>query len=141
MALVPHRGRDWAAAIAGLIGFATVVAYLIIVFGQDGSDHDYPLVAFVTLFFTVLSAASIWSNAVELERRVAYRSASAVGFLFWGLIAAASIGTPLLVAGLIALVGLIRTLQESPQLGLMAALAGFGAVAVGILGLVVANST
>jgi hypothetical protein len=56
------------------------------------------------------------------------------------LIAAASIGLPLLVAGLVALVALIRTLQVSPGTGVLAALVATATVLTGIAGLLIVSS-
>jgi hypothetical protein len=131
----PRAARDWAAIAAAIIGFATVIAYLAIIVEQETSSDDYPLVAFVTVYFATLSVAAFISVSANTRRCVALRSAAAAGFLFWGLIAAASIGLPLLVAGLVALVALIRTLQVSPGTGVLAGLVAGGTVATGIAGL------
>jgi hypothetical protein len=140
---VTRRGRaarDWAALTAALIGFATVIAYLAIIIEQETASEDYPLVAFVTVYFATLSVAAFISVSADPRRCVALRSAATAGFLFWGLIAAASIGLPLLVAGLVALVALIRTLQVSPGTGVLAALVATATVVTGIAGLLIISS-
>lgn len=136
MALIRHRApRDWASIAAAMIGFATVIAYLAIIVQQETGSEDYPLVAFVTLYFAALSAGALMSVSADTRRCVALRSAATAGFLFWGLIAAASIGLPLLIAGLIALIALIRTLQVTPGTGILAALVAAATVLAGISGL------
>lgn len=136
MAVRNRPARDWASLLAAAIGFATVVAYLVIIVQQETEREDYPLVGFVTLYFAALSIAALVSVSAQARRSVALRSAATAGFLFWGLIAATSIGLPLLVAGLIALVALIRTLQLVPGTGVFAALVATATVAAGIAGLI-----
>jgi len=140
VALRQRSARDWASIAAALIGFATVIAYLAIIIQQETQSDDYPLVAFVTMYFAALSAAAFASVSAPTRRCVALRSAATAGFLFWGLIAAASIGLPLLVAGLVALVALIRTLQVTPGAGMLAVLVATATVLAGIAGLMVTTS-
>lgn len=57
MAVTKQRAaRDWASLIAAAIGFATVIAYLVIIVNQETDSSDYPRVGFVTLYFAALSA-------------------------------------------------------------------------------------
>ena len=135
MALRQRTARDWASIAAAAVGLATVVVYLVIIAHQDTGSEDYPLVAFVTLYFAALSVAAFLSAFADTRRCVALRSAATAGFLFWGLIAATSIGLPLLVAGLVALVALVRTLRDTPGAGIFAALVGTATVLTGITGL------
>ncbi len=140
MAMKQRAARDWASILAAAIGFATVVAYVAIIIGQETDRGDYPLVAFVTLYFAVLSGAALASVSAVERRSVMLRSAATAGFLFWGLIAATSIGLPLLVAGLVALFALIKTLQLAPGTGILAALVATGTVLAGIGGLLITTS-
>src|SRR5690606_17653235 len=107
---------------------------------QETGSEDYPLVAFVTLYFAGLSAAALMSVSADTRRCVALRAAATAGFLFWGLIAAASIGLPLLIAGLIALIALIRTLQVAPGTGTLAAMVATMTVLAGVGGLILTTS-
>ncbi|MGE0228466.1 MAG: hypothetical protein AB7I38_06545 [Dehalococcoidia bacterium] len=136
MAVKQPAARDWTSLLAAAIGFATVVAYVAIIINQDTERSDYPFAAFVTLYFAVLSVAALASATATGRRSVALRSAATAGFLFWGLIAAASIGLLLLIAGLIALVALIRTLRVEPGSGMYAALIAFATVLTGVVGIV-----
>ncbi len=140
MAVRHPTARDWASITAAGIGLVTVVAYLAIVVQQETDSEDYPLVAFVTLYFAALSVGALLSVSADTRRCVALRAAATAGFLFWGLIAAASIGLPLLVAGLIALIALIRTLQVSPGTGWLAGFVALGTVLAGVGGLLLTTS-
>jgi hypothetical protein len=135
-----RAARDWASIAAALIGFATVIAYIAIIVRQETQRDDYPLIVFVTCYFAALSTAAFVSVSADTRRCVALRSAAAAGFMFWGLIAAASIGLPLLVAGLVALIALIRTLQVSPGTGVLATVVATVTVLTGITGLLIAAS-
>lgn len=135
-----RTARDWASITAAAIGFGTVITYIAIIVQQETDSEDYPLVAFVTLYFAALSAGALLSVSADTRRCVALRAAATAGFLFWGLIAAASIGLPLLVAGLIALIALIRTLQVSPGTGWLAGFVALGTVLAGVAGLLVTAS-
>ncbi len=138
---VRHRtARDWASITAAGIGFATVITYVAIIVQQETDSEDYPFVAFVTLYFAALSVGALMSVSADTRRCVALRAAATAGFLFWGLIAAASIGLPLLVAGLIALIALIRTLQVSPGTGWLAGMVAVGTVLAGVAGLILTAS-
>jgi hypothetical protein len=140
VALRHYAARDWASIAAAAIGFATVIAYLAIIVQQETSSEDYARVAFVTLYFTVLSGAAVLSVSAETRRCVALRAAATAGFLYWGLIAATSIGLPLFVAGLVALVALIRTLRVAPGTGALAAMVATATVLAGIGGLILTAS-
>lgn len=140
MALRQRAARDWASLLAAAIGFAAVIAYIAIIVNQDTDSRDYPFVGFVTLYFAVLSAAALASVSATGRRCVTMRSAATAGFLFWGLIAAASIGLLLLIAGLVALVALIRTLRLIPGSGLWAALVAVATVLVGVAGILATAS-
>lgn len=140
MAVRQRAARDWASLLAAAIGFATVVAYIAIIVNQDTDSSDYPRVAFVTLYFAALSAAAFASVSVNGRRCVTMRSAATAGFLFWGLIAAASIGLPLLIAGLMALVALIRTLRVVPGSGLWASAVAVVTVLTGVAGIALTAS-
>ena len=94
----------------------------------------------MTSLLAALSAAAILSVSAETRRCVALRAAAAAGFLYWGLIAATSIGLPLFVAGLVALVALIRTMQAAPGTGTLAAMVATATVLAGIGGLILAAS-
>lgn len=140
MAVRQRAAQDWASLLAAAIGFATVAVYIAIIVNQDTDTSDYPRVGFVTLYFASLSAAAFASASAEGRRSVAMRSAATSGFLFWGLIAAASIGLPLLIAGLMALVALIRTLRVVPGSGLWASGVAIATVATGVAGIVLTAS-
>ncbi len=135
MAVRQRAARDWASLIAAAIGFATVIAYLVIIVNQETDSSDYPRVGFVTLYFAALSAAAFASVSASGRRCVTMRSAATAGFLFWGLIAAASIGLPLLIAGLIALIALIRTVRLDPGSLWWAALVAVLTVLAGVVGI------
>ncbi len=140
MAVRQRTARDWASIAAAAIGLATVVAYLVIIANQDTESEDYPLVAFVTVYFATLSGSAVASVSADTRRCVALRSAAAAGFLFWGLIAVGSIGLPLLIAGLVALIALIRTLQAAPGTGALAAVVATATVLTGYFGWLIAGS-
>lgn len=132
--------HDWASVLAAAVGFATVIAYLVIVANQETDRGDYPRVGFVTLYFAALSAAALASVSASGRRCITMRTAATAGFLFWGLIAAASIGLPLLIAGLMALVALIRTLRVVPGSLWWASMVAVVTVLVGVAGIVLTAS-
>ena len=140
MAVRQRAGRDWASIAAAAIGFVTIVVYLAVIIQQDTESDDYPLVAFVTVYFAGLSVAALASVSVDTRRCVALRSAAASGFLFWGLIAVGSIGIPLLIAGLVALIALIRTLRAVPGTGTLATVVATVTVLTGYAGWMIAAS-
>jgi len=135
-----RAARDWASLLAAAIGFATVVAYVAIIVNQETDSSDYPQVGFVTLYFAALSAAAFASVSASGRRCIAMRSAATAGFLFWGLIAAASIGLPLLIAGLMALVALIPTLRLAPGSAFYASMVAVATVLAGVAGIVLTAS-
>lgn len=95
---VVHRARAAAA-----IGAVWDLGYLFIVSGP-GIEPE-PNVAFYAGFVGVMSALSVASTLPTVDARFAQASryAAASGFVLAGAMAAASIGLPLVVAGLLAL--------------------------------------
>jgi hypothetical protein len=111
--------------------------YLGLIRTQGGPPESYT-VPFVSGYLLVMVCLLVASIALRLERapRAALRAAAAAGLIVLGVIAAFSIGLPILIAGVVALVAAVRTMAGpgwiSPSL--FGAASGLVAVAVLIAG-------
>lgn len=126
----------WAGVGAAIIAATVDVLYPGFVSSQGASDPQFLRVPFVAAFIALMAICAALSAAASAGRwRPLLLGVSAAGLLLLGFFAIFSIGLPLLVAGLLALYGLIYTLSHAgPFLGSsVRAAAGGTTIAVVIL--------
>lgn len=123
----------WAATGAAVIAAIVDVLYLGYVSGQGGADPEFLRVPFVAGFIALMAVFAALSTRASAARwRALLLGVAAAGLLLLGYFAMFSIGLPLVVAGLLALIGLIRTLGgAAPSRGGSARLAAVGVAAAG----------
>ena len=96
---------------------ATSIAYVVLVRAQGGySGLDVLTVPFVTTYMLLMSfllAASLY-RGLPTNLRMPLRAAAAGGLLVLGILAAFSIGLPLVLAGAMATGASVRTLRGPP---------------------------
>jgi hypothetical protein len=131
----------WAGVVAAIIAATIDVLYLGVVSSQGDGNPEFLRVPFVATFIALMAiSAALSARASAARWRPLLLGVSAAGLLLLGYFAMFSIGLPLVVAGLLALLGLINTLGRlgpSPGTstrGAAAAMAAGGAaVAVVVL--------
>src|ERR1700716_4329534 len=102
----------WAGVATAVIAGTVDVLYLGYVNSQGAGDPQFLRVPFVATFIALMAiSAALSSRASAARWRPLLLGASAGGLLLIGYFGIFSIGLPLLVAGALALVGLIRTLS------------------------------
>jgi hypothetical protein len=106
----------WASVVLAL---GVLVAYVLLIRAQGEPLPDAFTVPFVAGYLALM-AVLMWLSLVDHPRlasmRPALRGAGAAGLLVLGVIAAASIGLPILVAGVLATIAAVRALA-GPQIG------------------------
>jgi len=134
--------------VAFAIVLATVVLYIVLINAQSSGQPDpTPYIPrFVASFLAVMAALvalALLPRPEVVPIRVPMRAAAAAGLLGLGLLAAMSIGLPLVVAGILVGIALGRTSQGTRSR--LRRLAGLGAavaaLAVLFIGLNVAQRT
>lgn len=117
----------WAGVGAAIIAAAADVLYL----GTASSDAQFLRVPFVAGFIALMAICAALSARTSATRwRPLLLGISSTGLLLLGVIGIFSIGLPLLVAGLLALVGLINSLSRpgaAPRRSSRATTAGMAA--------------
>src|ERR1700694_815419 len=99
----------WAGVGAAIIAAAVDVLYL----GTASGDAQFLRVPFVAGFIALMAiCAALSARASALRWRPLLLGISSAGLILLGVIGIFSIGLPLLVAGLLALVGLINSLSR-----------------------------
>jgi hypothetical protein len=100
--------------VAVVLVVLTAAAYLALIFVQSDS-LGVVTVAFVTVYMLVLAAMlgiSLSSRPRAVALRTPLRAGSAAGLLALGVLAAFSIGLPLIAAGALATAAAVRTLAR-----------------------------
>lgn len=121
----------WAGVGAAIIAAAVDALYPGLVGSQGGSDPQFLRVPFVAVFIALMAiCAALSSLALAVRWRSLLLGFSAAGLLLLGFFAIFSIGLPLLIAGLLALGGLIGTLSFAGSGG-ASGKAAAGGMAVG----------
>src|SRR2546421_12593349 len=130
----------WAGVAAAVIAGTVDVLYLGFVNSQGAGDPQFLRVPLVATFIALMAiCAALSSRASAAPWRPLLLGASAAGLLLLGYFGIFSIGLPLLVAGALALVGLIGTLslEGGPPAGSgKAVAAGMAAAGAGLAGVV-----
>jgi hypothetical protein len=104
----------WAGVGAAIIAAAVDVLYL----GVASSDAQFLRVPFVAGFIALMAiCAALSARASATRWRPLLLGISTAGLLLLGVIGIFSIGVPLLIAGLLALVGLINSLSRESAPG------------------------
>lgn len=104
----------WAGIAAAVIAGSVDVLYLGVVGSQGGSDPQFLRVPFVAAFIALMAICTALSTRKSAARwRPLLLGVSAGGLLLLGYFAIFSIGLPLLVAGALALIGLLNTLRPT----------------------------
>lgn len=127
----------WLAIAAAVIAGVVDVLYLGYVRSQSGpGDGQFLTVPFVAAFIALLAIAAALSTRASAERiRPALLASSAAGLLAIGYIGLTSIGLPLLIAGMLALVAAVQSLRRAPRpAGRLQALAGVLVAAIVFVG-------
>jgi hypothetical protein len=122
----------WAGVGVASVAAAVDVLYLEIV-GSQGSNPQYLRVPFVAAFIALTAICAALSSLASARWRPPLLGFSAAGLLLVGFFAIFSIGLPLLIAGLVALAGLIAEVRGSFRKGASGVAAGGGVVAVIVL--------
>lgn len=114
-----HVGRVAAFAVWGAIVLvlADVIVYQVLIRGQGGSSPESAAtVPFITGFM-VLMAVLLWlsllGRSALVALRPALRAAPAAGLLLLGFLALFSIGLPIFLAGILALIGCVLALVDA----------------------------
>jgi hypothetical protein len=142
-----HPEMGWAAIAAAVITAAVDVLYLGIVTSQRGGDPEFIRIPFVATFIALMAICCALSVRAPAARwRPLLLGVAAAGLLLLGFFAMFSIGALLAVAGVLALLALIRTLGSASARGTSAraaaATAAGGAIAAVVVllaGFVVAD--
>ena len=129
------RVMAWASLVIVLL---EVVVYVALIQGQGQTAPDAYTFPFVSGYL-VLMAALLLASLLRLKRtvlRTPFRAAAAGGLLVLGILAAFSIGLPLVVAGILATGSAVRTVKGPlwTRAGLLGAGAAVAAVVVLIAG-------
>ena len=104
----------WAGVGAAIIAATVDVLYLGIVGSQGGSAPQFLRVPFVAAFIALMAICAALSARRSAARwRPLLLSISAAGLLLIGFFAIFSIGLPLMVAGVLASLGLINALGQA----------------------------
>jgi prepilin signal peptidase PulO-like enzyme (type II secretory pathway) len=120
----------WAAVCAAVIAAADDILYL----GAASSDAQFLRVPFVAGFIALMAiCAALSARASATRWRPLLLGISTAGLLLLGIIGIFSIGLPLLLAGLLALVGLIISLSRPGSAPERSGRAAAGMVAGGAL--------
>jgi hypothetical protein len=122
----------WAGVGAAIIAAAVDVLYLGIV-GSQGSNPQYLRVPFVAAFIALTAICAALSSLAAARWRPLLLGISAAGLLLVGFFAIFSIGLPLLIAGLLALAGLIAESRGASGKAAAGMAAGGAVVAVVVL--------
>jgi uncharacterized membrane protein YgcG len=99
--------------IAIVIVLVTDVGYVLIIRSQEPIPPDRYTVVFIVAYLAVMAAmlaASVLRRRVVVRLRPALRAAAAAGLLVIGVLALASIGIPLVVAGALSTGAAVRSL-------------------------------
>ena len=131
----------WAGVAAAVIAGTVDVLYLGIIGSQGASNPQFLRVPFVAAFIALMAICAALSSRASAERwRPLLLGTSAAGLLLLGYFALFSIGLLLLLAGALAMVGLIGTLSlvwfspgESGKAAVAAMAAGGAVAAVVVL--------
>jgi hypothetical protein len=104
----------WAGVGAAIIAAADDALYLGFVGTQGGSDPQFLRVPFVAIFIALMAiCAALSSRASATRWRPLLLGVSAAGLLLLGYFAMFSIGLPLVLAGVLASLGLINALGQA----------------------------
>src|SRR5437868_3345396 len=122
----------WIGVVVAVIAAAVDILYIGLVNSQGGGDPEYLRIPFVAAFIALMAiCAALSARRSSITVRAALLGVSAGGLLLLGFFAIFSIGLPLLLAGVLALLGVILTLSHAggaaPQIGR----AALGATAAG----------
>jgi hypothetical protein len=114
--LLYDRGgvRRLGLVIAIVVAVVDILYLWYIRFKQGGPPSDLPLrVPFIAAYLALLGICAALSTVVVRRWRVALLGACAGGLLLLGFFGLFSIGLPLVVAGLLAIVSLTRSINEN----------------------------
>jgi asparagine N-glycosylation enzyme membrane subunit Stt3 len=126
----------WTGVGAAIIAAADDALYLGVINTQGGSNPQFLRAPFVAAFIAVMAVcAALSSRASAARLRPLLLGASAAGLLLLGFFGIFSIGLPLMVAGVLAGLGLIGSLAQAKP---SAETAGKAAVAIAVGGGVLA---
>jgi hypothetical protein len=129
----------WAGVGAAIIAAADDALYLGIIGTQGGSNPQFLRVPFVAAFIAVTAiCAALSSRASAVRWRSLLVGVSAAGLILLGIFTMFSIGLPLVVAGLLASLGLINSLGQARASGQTSGRPAVGMAAGGALLAVVA---
>jgi hypothetical protein len=104
----------WAGVGAAIIAAADDALYLGIVGTQGGSNPQFLRIPFVAAFIAAMAiCAALSSRASALRWRSLLLGVSAAGLILIGFFGIFSIGLPLVVAGVLASLGLINSLGQA----------------------------
>ena len=130
----------WAGVGAAIIAATTDAVYLGTIEAQGGSASQFLRVPFIAAFIAVMAICAALSSIASAGRwRSFLLGVSAAGLLLLGFFAMFSIGLPLVIAGVLASLGLIKTLGDARSSGersgraAVATAAGGGVLAVVVL--------
>jgi hypothetical protein len=123
--------------VAIVVAVVDILYLWYIRFKQGGPPSDLPLrVPFIAAYLALMGICATLSTMATGKWRTALLGACASGLLLLGFLAMFSIGLPLVVAGLLAIAGLTRTINESAPRRMAAATSMAGALAAVVLLLV-----
>jgi hypothetical protein len=125
------RIRAWGGAVAGLIGVADAILYLVIIHNQGDSSPVVPWVFSII----VLAAIAALSGSISASPRASSMLfiGSAVLFLVLGMLGIFSIGSPLLLAAGFSFFAMAQVHRPHKRPSRWRTGVMFGVVAVGLL--------
>jgi len=122
----------WAGVAAAIIAAANDVLYLAIIATQSDSASQFLRVPFIAAFIAVMAICAALSSMASAGRWGSFLlGVSAAGLLLLGFLAMFSIGLPLVIAGVLAALGLIKTLGDVRSSGERSARAAVATAAGG----------
>ena len=144
MAAHALRSGGWADRVLVAVAFVTIVGtdavYMELIRnqGSPGSPGDPAVlvpvfVAFYLVAMALLLALSLAAAAPLMKARPALRAAASAGLLVMGLVAAFSIGVPLLIAGMLAVAATILSLRARSTLQTWVSAAAAATIALVVL--------
>lgn len=103
----------WSAIAAAVIAATVDVLYVVVVIpAEHAEDPAFLTVPFVAAFIALMAMCALASLASPERWRPLFLGAAAAGLILIGFFALMSIGLPLLAAGLVLLITLIRMLSS-----------------------------
>lgn len=105
------RPRSWWAAAAAIVGCAVPVMYVLLVVRQSASDdpiESRPAVVVLVLLLALAGLTVFGAVSTRARPRRASLAAAAIGWFVLGYVALWSVGILLILAGLLAVLALVR---------------------------------